>query len=387
VSRLLAFRTFFRHPRSAALSLACIVGLALTWTLPHRPPIFHTNGVMDVTGTRDAAILLGTKYLYNPFTYGRLQQEQGLGAAISRVSLRAPWYVFATRWMARMSNERAVILWKLCIVCLAVMVVALWPQHWLAAVALAWSFPLAATIEQGQDAAVLLVCLIASGLLATRRRDLVAGVVLSLCSIKPNLMVLVPIALLASRRWRIVAGGLAGLAGQIILSDVVQGSEWPVQLWHVLRTPILYSTFPHSPSLVHVVQNFTYGAQFVLSLVLAAAFAPVVAAIARRDAALGIYAAVAVGVVTSMHAFLQDAVLVLPFAFAVIAGALDWRRWAAFWIASPLSTVALAWQVPSVESLALSLPVVAVVVACGRGGFDQRLAFAGAGSTGDAGTS
>ena len=80
------------------------------------------------------------------------------------------------------------------------------------------SFPLFVGMMNGQDA-VLLLPLIAWALRCSERgEDFQAGLALSLCAIKPHLLVLVPLALAVQRRWGVLRGGLAGGAVLFALS-------------------------------------------------------------------------------------------------------------------------------------------------------------------------
>jgi hypothetical protein len=77
----------------------------------------------------------------------------------------------------------------------------------------------------------------ASILLTRQRRDFLAGMVLSLCAIKFHLFLLVPLLLLAKRRWRIAAGGVTSMALLILLGILVAGPGSMREYIRVLRDP------------------------------------------------------------------------------------------------------------------------------------------------------
>ncbi len=97
-------------------------------------------------------------------------------------------------------------------------------------VVLALAFPPAViTLTHGQTS-FLLGALLGGGLLLVDRRPWLAGVLIGLATVKPQLGLLVPVALLASGQWRTVAGAglaataLAGLAA--ILFGPRMWSDW-----------------------------------------------------------------------------------------------------------------------------------------------------------------
>jgi hypothetical protein len=81
-----------------------------------------------------------------------------------------------------------------------------------------------------------------SALLETR--PLVAGAVLGLLVIKPQLALLLPIALLASRNWRAIAGGAASSTGLILVGVVVFG--WGTFLAFVGSLPMYAGFLSHN---------------------------------------------------------------------------------------------------------------------------------------------
>lgn len=85
----------------------------------------------------------------------------------------------------------------------------------------------AITVCLGQNA-FLTSALLIGGIGNFRRRPVLAGALLGLLTIKPQLWLMVPVALLAARAWRTLASTLATAAGVALVSLIVFGGE----VWH-----------------------------------------------------------------------------------------------------------------------------------------------------------
>jgi hypothetical protein len=95
---------------------------------------------------------------------------------------------------------------------------------------LALSFPpLLVNVITGQ-AGFLTAALFIGGMALLPRRPLLAGVLLGLLIVKPQLGLVLPLALLAGREWRALAGAAASSVGLILVSLVLLGWE-PWQAW------------------------------------------------------------------------------------------------------------------------------------------------------------
>jgi hypothetical protein len=95
---------------------------------------------------------------------------------------------------------------------------------------LALSFPpLLVNVVTGQ-AGFLVAALFIGGFVLLPKRPFVAGLLLGLLVVKPQLGLVLPLALLAGREWRAIAGAASSSAGLILLSILVFG--WaPYQAW------------------------------------------------------------------------------------------------------------------------------------------------------------
>jgi len=100
-----------------------------------------------------------------------------------------------------------------------------------------FSIPLAAFLPQGQDTPFLLTFTGVSILLTRQGRDFLAGMALSMCAIKFHLFLLIPLLLLAKKRWRILAGAVTGTGVLLLLGVLVAGRRSFEQYAGILRDP------------------------------------------------------------------------------------------------------------------------------------------------------
>jgi len=95
---------------------------------------------------------------------------------------------------------------------------------------LALSFPpLLVNVITGQ-AGLLVAALFVGGMALLPKRPFAAGILLGLLIVKPQLGLVLPLALLAGREWRAIAGAAAAAAGLILASLILFGWE-PWQAW------------------------------------------------------------------------------------------------------------------------------------------------------------
>jgi hypothetical protein len=95
---------------------------------------------------------------------------------------------------------------------------------------LALSFPpLLVSAITGQ-AGFLTTALFVAGMALLPKRPFLAGLILGLLVVKPQLGLVLPLALLAAREWRALAGAAAGSIGLVLLSLALFGWE-PWQAW------------------------------------------------------------------------------------------------------------------------------------------------------------
>ncbi len=186
------------------------------------------------------AKLCGTGQLYEPQANYRLMEElQGEVAPIllfnrpayTAVFLRPlAWFPYLTAW-ALFS-----ILSLSCLVAFVVLTTRYCREMPLFATL---SIPLLTVLINGQDTSFILLLALAATTLAVRRRDFASGLLFALCAIKPHLFFLVPFALIRLRRWRALAGGLAGGSVLFLLGVYAAGIDWIPRWLHQLKNPLM----------------------------------------------------------------------------------------------------------------------------------------------------
>jgi hypothetical protein len=204
----------------------------------------------------------------------------------------------------------------------------LWPAPKLAAIAVVcWSLPVSAAFTQSQDSLILLLWVGIAAALLSRGRDFAAGLVLALCAAKFHLFFLLPVLILARRLWQTAWGILAGGCVLAAVSFAVGGVRWPSQF----LTVALDSRINPHPWLMPNLHGLLYGipGSGVWEAALSVLAAVLVWYIARG--AVGIHTALAAllvgSLLTSHHAYLPDAALLLPASLTVgFAAQTRWLR-------------------------------------------------------------
>jgi hypothetical protein len=182
-----------------------------------------------------------------------------------------PWQALLMAPLGRLPYPQAYWIWiALHLVCFAAFV-CIWLAPRDCVLWGATFFPLAASIIVGQDALLLALCLAGVLRLAERRQDLSAGFLLALCTAKPHLFLLVPLALAAHRRWRIVLGAVLGSLVLLILGMAAAGPEWP-RRWLTILTTVGEQSGPDVATRPSVFQFGMNEATVGIAVALAVAF-------------------------------------------------------------------------------------------------------------------
>jgi hypothetical protein len=97
------------------------------------------------------------------------------------------------------------------------------PESW--AILPIVAFPgMVTNVENGQNGFLSAACL-GAGMVLTRHRPFVAGICLGVLVFKPHLMLEIPVALLAARRWAVIAGAVTSASALVGLSVLVLGID------------------------------------------------------------------------------------------------------------------------------------------------------------------
>jgi hypothetical protein len=235
----------------------------------------------------------------------------------------------------------------------------------------ALSMPAALGIAHGQDCALFLAVLIASYSLAEERREWTAGMMLGLLLVKFHLVLLWPLALIAQRRWKMLAGFAATGAVTAGISLAMIGVEGARAYVRLLQNPDLPAL---SPAPEFMIGLPGLGANFGLSsnFAYAAAVAPIAILLlvaVWRAPWWRVYAAsTAASLLVAPHVYGYDAaLLLLGLWLTVFRAGLQPTRMVALWLFTPLpfgfTLLGKPWAaVSSLSLLALTAALAAEAV-------------------------
>ena len=267
------------------------------------------------TGAR----LVGTPDQFRPERYA--EDELSVTGWVSPAQeryLRLPVFAFALRPLARLPYRTAYHVWQALLLTALVGFVALWPRGGRGPLLLAacWSFPLMANFVNTQDVAFLLLFL-AIAWRYHESRPWVAGISFGLCALKFHLFLLVPVLLIAQRKWRVLAWSSATLLVLLGASTAVSISRWIPQFIAIALTPGAnpYNyAMPNLHALVyglpHALEWELLGDAFIIAMVAWLA--------SRSGFSLALGATLIGGLLVSHHAYVSDALLLLPALLIVI---------------------------------------------------------------------
>jgi len=315
--------------RRSLLPVGCgLAGLALNCLL-----VLANLSMWDVDFNQyySAGKLVGSGRLYDWDSIRSLELERNAKAVPFG---RIPAFALAFKPLSALPYAVARALWLCAGIAALLGFVYLWPlflsRAW-ACVAICWSAPVAICLVLGQDS-MLFLFFVALGLrLLLGGHDFWAGVAFSACIAKPHLALLLPIFLIARLKWKALLGGMAGGTASMLLSFAAEGKDWPSRLLTLARMPEFDPAANRMPNLRGLL-SFVGGsiaAEVALGLVLVAA----VWFISRRQPFPTASALVlAGGLLLSHHAFVYDALLLLPALLLPFQAPYpEWtRKWALF---------------------------------------------------------
>lgn len=231
---------------------------------------------------------------------------------------------------------------------------------WLAFIA----FPAVPIVITHGQTAFLVAALLGLGALLVRERPLLAGVLFGLATIKPQFGLLVPLVLLVTGEWRVIAAAAATFLALALLSALAFGAQvWPDWLattgaaQAAMAEGIVPFAKMQSPfaalRLLGAPPGFAYAAQAAVSLAVAGALGW---AGWRRGYSLALGAAMLVGALLATP-FVLDYDMVLlafPFAYLLARGFAPWEK-----LTAALAFIAPAFARPlAMEAGAPLMPLV-----------------------------
>ncbi|HUA63065.1 MAG TPA: glycosyltransferase family 87 protein [Verrucomicrobiae bacterium] len=307
-------------PKSSWFVVACLLGVAFNCLLLYPALHFVTGGDNDFMNLYAGGVLAGSPDLYNMEAVRRVQStfwEHPRYLPFTRL----PFYAALLSPLRLLKYGNAYRLFQLLSLATVIAIVFIFParNRWFTAAACCWSLPLLNGFVMGQDVAIVVFVLAIALALLFRGKDFAAGCVLSLCLIKFNLFMALPILILARRMWRLGRGAVAGSAILLAASFVVAGWHWPATYWTVLRFPAttaLFAGLPNLRGLFALLPGVNYW-QAAATLI-----AAVLAWIAARRGSLplALSAVLLCGLLVSHHAFCADAFVVVPAAILLWDG-------------------------------------------------------------------
>ncbi len=180
------------------------------------------------------------------------------------------------------------------------------------AIACCWSWPLLLSLPLGQDIALVMVSLGAAlWAVYARRNWWLAGLLLSLCLIKFNLIVLFPLLVVGKRKWRLAAGFVSGTACLLAISFLVAGWGWPRQYASLIFDPRASPGLAAMPNLHGL--RFSFQGSAALEYLLSLAVIGMVWWVVRHRP-FGVAAAATLlgSLLVSQHAYLHDCAVLIP---------------------------------------------------------------------------
>jgi hypothetical protein len=305
-----------------AVVAVCLAGVAanvwLAWNL------FLPGAV--ATGRNDfLSLYAGAQIVCNQDLYDRASVRAAELRAIGETGLpysRLPYFALLMKPLTWLGYRTAYVVWEIMMVAALAAFGILWPHtsrpgKWILC---CWSLPAWVSVLNGQDVALLLLWMALAVRLLHREKAAAAGAVLALCAAKYHLMVLVPLVILAQRRWRMAAGAVATGAAMAVVSFLVAGATWPWRYWAALADPLIQQGVSHMPNLNGLLRVLPFGLALEGVAALLVAAAVFLAARRTRELEGPLALALVGGLLVSFHTWLADCALLLP-ALMMTAGA------------------------------------------------------------------
>ena len=300
------------------LWIVALVGVAANvaqWSQKYGQIAMGGNDFLDLYAGGKLATDRG---LYDP---ARVRQVEWEAAGVSGEAFlfsRPPAFAALLAPFAWLPYRTAYFLFQALSLLAVALAVLLWPvQEDRGAMALAccWSVPLSAAFANGQDIPFLLLWLSIVARVIDRRPGL-AGIVASLCAVKFHLFLLLPLWIIAQKRWRFGAGLGGGLLACVVASFALQGPDWIQRYTRLVRNPIQNTGQALMPNLHGLC--YSLGLPLAVELAMCAVVAWVVWRTCRGAPENAWVATLTGCLLVSRHAYMQDCVILLPLLVVVL---------------------------------------------------------------------
>ena len=286
-----------------------LILLFLYW-YPLRGRIAH--GLNDFLSLYTGAELTGTSGQFDPARYRELEIASTGYFSDAWVSNRLPAFMLVLRPLTRLSYQTAYSLWQALSFAALIGFLLLWRtrERGLLVLVCCWSFPLTAAFANGQDDTFLLLWF-ALALYIAPKRPALAGAILALGAMKFHLFILVPVALMAGRRSRMLAGFSASAAAAFGLCFVAAGRHWIGPWLQLVFNPAVNPNPGMMPNLHGLLAGLPHADAWeaIASLLVLAA---VWRLASYSNLPAGLAVALAGGILVSRHAYNADLALLIP---------------------------------------------------------------------------
>lgn len=346
------------------IGLLCVVGVLLnSWLACTLFVPGAWRGRNDFLSFYTGAKLSGDPSLYDRGSTARVHL-QAIGETGEIQFGRLPYYALLLKPLALLPYPTAYLVWEILSASAFIGFVVLWPcallrMRWLLA---CWFLPVFVCFFNGQEDLFLLCWVALAAWLLRKEKPVIAGMALTLCASKFHLFTLVPLVLVAQRRWRMVSGMMAGAVALLGISFAVGGPDWPGELYAVLTHPGINTSLEHMPNLHSLFGMGSLGVALQIVVTAGLAVGVYLPARSSQSFELPLALALGAGLLAGFHGYLHDCTLVLPAILAFLGMAQERVRLLVFAVASPVPwfLLQIRWPFPMLTQL-----LILAFVGCG----------------------
>lgn len=301
-----------RSPSRPLAAALCLIGLAVNCVIVG-PAAFHSafQGRNDFRLFYIGGKLAGSRRLYNEKRVLEAQREAFGESNRKLMPVRLPFYYALLSPLASLSYQLALGFWAGSNLLAIILFIFLYPIQSRAhlAIACCWSLPLFFCITIGQDLGLILLLLTATLRTLHAGKRLLAGLILSLCSIKFNLVLLLPLLFLGKREWRLASGFFLGALLLFTVSFAGVGNWLPSYISLILDPAVSPNPFL-MPNLHSLVANMP-GKEFVEVFLSLTVIAIVWRIVRRAHFDVALAATLMGSLLLTRHAYLQDCAILV----------------------------------------------------------------------------
>jgi hypothetical protein len=302
--------------------------------------ILNTNnewGAGDFAPMYVGAQLAGTDQLYELEPHYRFHRERWNLTLPGLRYIRLPFYALMLKPLTWFDFDTALWIWLFLRLGAAIAFVLLWPGSSKPDLALltgiSAAFPVALYNEQD---VVFVAAILAAFYRFLPANPFLAGVILSLGAIKPHLIVLVPVLLIAHRSWQALRGFAFGGLALFLMSFAAGGWYWPAGFLRALGDQGTHSGNSLMPNLHGLFHGHMYLEAGASLLVLGLAWR----AFRRLDFESGLAVSILGALLISRHAYYPDLVLMTPVAVMLLRSRFSsWLKLLGLGLITPLNFV------------------------------------------------